>query len=432
VVAPDYVGPVIEEVTAPSVLTMWGGRVATQLVSQLGTLAKAMPDLAEKLALSVWEFEEQRNETTAAYESHIFGLTSTRQQDLETARFGTAQAFPAFLSAAPETALRCLLAVINGHAAPSEPPRTTGGLPRVYRGFNLEFASGYEGLSTMAHALVALLVAATSSEDVEAHGMADRVIEVAVARLTHHQVWNYLLEAGAVNPDSLGRRLLPLLDRSDLLGHYMTALFAARLIASLSPILTPTEHADLEQSILRASDPLDTAAERPHNLIDPLLGQLDPGHVRDEAVRTRLARLASQGGPPPTPEPPTFVGGFGTYGVRERLIESGAIDEADGALMQAMETIQADLQSTTSGSADNQRAALGRLRESLPALYSILIPASSAADKTVFGEAFTLMVNGAQRLASDAEVLPGTDLGEMVFGILRAALPAVTSPGGGS
>jgi hypothetical protein len=97
-----------------------------------------------------------------------------------------------------------------------------------------------------------------------------------------------------------------------------------------------------------------------------------------------------------------------------------------------MERLQADLSNAISGATDDQRAARERLRESLPALYSVLIPASSAKDQSVFDEAFLLMVNGAERLASDPEVLPGTDLGEMVFGILRAGLPTADSSGGGS
>jgi hypothetical protein len=36
----------------------------------------------------------------------------------------------------------------------------------------------------------------------------------------------------------------------------------------------------------------------------------------------------------------------------------------------------------------------------------------------------------AERLALDAEVLPGTDLGELVFGILKAALSTGEPPSG--
>lgn len=427
-VSPDDVGPVVEEVISSSVMAVWGGRVASQLVRQLGNLAESAPDLAERLALSVWEFEEQRDEVTSIGDSNILGLTSTRQQDLEMARFGTGQAFPSFLTAAPEEACRFLLATIERHAPPSEPPRTAGQLPRVYRAFNLEFAAGHEGLSTMVQALVVLVVSSSSSEDPQAQAAADRLITMAVERLTHHQVWNLLLEAGANNPDSVGRRLLPFLDGSDLLGHYMTTAMAARLTAALTRSLTAPEHADLERTILRVRDPLDPGREPTQRLVDALLGHLDPGRLQDATARARVTELAAEGGPPPAPEPATLVGGFRHTGVRERLAESGAIDGAIDALVDAMERLQVDVIGTTSGASDEQRPARDRLRESLPALYSALMPEASTMDTTVFDEALTLMVNGAERLASDPDVLPGTDLGEMVLGILRAGL-SMPNPG---
>jgi hypothetical protein len=258
------------------------------------------------------------------------------------------------------------------------------------------------------------------------------MIEMAVQRLTHHEVWNLMLEAGAANPDSFGRLLLPLLDGSDLLGHYMTTPFAARTIASLSRTLSPAEHSDLERAILRARDPLDPNGDRPQQLVDTLLGQLDPNCIQDAIARGRLTELVDQNGPPPPPQPPTSGGGFLPFGVRERLSQSGAIYDTNGALVEAMERLRIDVMGTTSGATDDQHGARGRLRESLPALYSILIPESSSLDRVVFDEALTLMVNGAERLASDPEILPGTDLGEMVLGILRAGLSSIENAGGNS
>lgn len=85
-----------------------------------------------------------------------------------------------------------------------------------------------------------------------------------------------------------------------------------------------------------------------------------------------------------------------------------------------MKRAETDLYGTMSGSAGDQRAAQERLRESLPALYSALIPADTAVDQSVFTQAFALLVHCAERLAPDTEVLPGTDLGEMVFGIFES------------
>ena len=241
-----------------------------------------------------------------------------------------------------------------------------------------------------------------------------------------------LLEAGTANPDSLGLHFLPLLDDSDLFGHYTTSPYAAKLAAALSPVLTPSEHTRLEQAILRARDPLDSGGKRTRELVDSLLGQLDSSRVQNTAAQARLAELDSQGGPPPAPEPPAASSSFPF--VRdvsfEWSAESSTPGGTDGPLKGAMKRAETDLYGTMSGAAGDQHAARERLRESLPALHSALIAAGPTVDQSALRHAFALLVRGAERLAPDAEVLPGTDLGEMVFSILRDALPTDNRSGG--
>jgi hypothetical protein len=434
VVSPGEVGPVIDTVIAPAVMVVWGGRVADRLIQHLGTVAEADPGLAQRLALSVWDFDDQRDEVTGIGGSRIIGLTSTRKQDLEMARYSTGEKFPAFLAASPETALQFLIAVIDGHAPPSESPRATGQFPRVYRAPSLEFTAGHGALNAMAGAFASFLVSLASEQDPIGHAVADQLMQIAAARLTHHQVWCVLLEAGAANPGSLGRYILALLDSSDLLGHYTTRPYAAKLTAALSAVLTAPEHARLEQAVLRARDPRDPDGQRTQDLVDSLLGQLDSSRVQDAAALARLAELDSQGGPPPAPEAPDASGSFPF--VRdisfEWSAESSTSTEAADPLREALKRAETDLYGTMSGTAGDQRAARERLRESMPALYSDLIAADTVIDQSVFTRAFALLAQCAERLAPDAEVLPGTDLGEMVFEVLRAALPAGNPSGGGT
>ncbi len=432
VVSLSDVGPVIEAVIASPVMAVWGGRVADRLIQHLSTVAEADPGLAERLALSVWEYEDQRDEVTSIGNSGIIGLTSTRRQDLEMARYSTGAALPAFLAASPEAALRFLLAVIDKHAPPGEPARTDGQPPHVYRSPGLEFAAGHGALDTMTSALTTFLVSSASEPDPSAQATTGQLLETAAAKLTHHQVWCSLLEAGAANPGSLGQRLLPLLDGSELFGHYATRAYAARLTAALSPVLPPLDHAHLEQAILRARDPLDVNGEHTQDLVDSLLGQLDRSRVQDAAARVRLAELDGQGGPPPAPEPPAassrfpFIRDISSAWPAENTTSA----EPDGPLRAAMKRAESDLYSTMSGAAGERGAVRERLRESLPALYSALMTDDVAVDQSMFTQAFTLLVRCADSLAADEEVLPGTDLGEMVFGILRAALPATDATGG--
>jgi hypothetical protein len=432
IVSPGEVGPVINTLIAPATMAAWGGRITDRLIQHLGTVAEADPGLAQRLALSVWEFEDQRDEATAIGDSRILGLTSTRKQDLDMARYSTGQKFPEFLAAAPEPALQFLLTVLDRQAPASEPLRTSGQLPHVYLSRNLEFAPGDSALASMATSLVAFVVSLATGQETPDETTLDQLMQNARERLTHHQVWCMLLEAGTAHPESLGRCLLPLLDGSDLLCHFMTSPYAAKLIAALSPILSPAEHACLERAVLdvRQNHPTDPDGERTQALIDGLLGQLDRSRVQNPAVRERLAELDSQGGPPLPPEPRAESGGYTftrdvSFGWPE---EVGVSTETGGPLREAIKRAEADFYGTMSNSVDDQTAARERLRESMPALYSVLTSAEVAAEQADAAHAHDVLTYCAERLAPDTEVLPSTDLGEMVFGLLEAALPVNESP----
>jgi hypothetical protein len=431
-VSPSEVGPVIDSLIAPDAMAVWGGRVTDRLIQHLGIVAQVDPCLAQRLALSVWEFEDQRDEATAIGDSRILGLTSTRRQDLDMARYSTGEKFPEFLTAAPEMALRFLITVLDRQAPPSETIRTSGQLPHVYLSRNVEFAPGDGALTSMATSLVTFLVSLATGQETPNETIADQLMETAREHLTHHQVWSMLLEAGTAHPESLGRRFVPLLDGTDLLGHFKTSPYAAQLVAVLSPVLSPSEHAHLEQAILGAQVPHDPDGERTKDLTHGLLGQLQRSRVQNPAAQARLAELDSQRGPPPLPKPTPAASSF--TAARDTSLEwskEGDVStETAGPLREAIRRAGTDFNGTMSNLANEQAAARERLRESLPALYAALISADTAVDQHDSAQADDLMTYCAERLALDAEVLPGTDLGELVFGILKAALSTGEPPSG--
>src|SRR5260370_22956680 len=70
-------------------------------------IAGTAPGLAVAIGASVWEYEEpQYAQGTAStlVDSAILGLSSTRQQDLEGARYAVAEKFPALLAVSPPAA----------------------------------------------------------------------------------------------------------------------------------------------------------------------------------------------------------------------------------------------------------------------------------------------------------------------------------------
>jgi hypothetical protein len=423
-VAPGDTGAVIDAVIAPQVMAVWGGIVAMRLITHAGVIAAADADLAARLMLSVWQFEEQRDEKTPIGNSGIVGLTSTRKQDLGLARYQTGQSFPAFLAAAPDAAFRFLTSVISLHVRSYEPVRAGGQLPRVYQGQSLQYP-GDRALLEMTRAVITFLITAAESDDAHERAIAAQLIRIAVAQVSHHQFWNLMLEAGAAHPGSLGLMLLPLLDGSDLLGHYTTMALGARLTAALSALLPPAGHAELEGMVLQARDPFNPAGERRQELTDMLLSQLDTGRVQDPGSRARLAELDAHGRRPAVPSPP---GADGDYdGVTDAEWNRGDNSTAgpDGdALRQAAAQVAADSTNAVSQVTEVRDAARQQLRASVPRLNDALIERGRTPGAPAPDESAATLARGAQLLACDPDVLPGNALGQVVMQVLTDALPA--------
>ena len=345
------------------------------------------------------------------------------------ARYETGHVFPAFLAASPDAAFQFFASVIAVHAPSYERVRAAGQSPHVYHGESLRYA-GRGAINAMARAMITFLTSSAESEDAQVRAVASQLIQAAAAQITHHQFWNLLLEAGAAHPASLGPMLLPLLDGSDLLGHYTTVAFAAKLTAALSASLPTPEHAQLEQIILRARNPLDPAGGRGQELVDMLLGQLASDRVQDPVSRARLAELDAQGGPPAAPESPSAFADYdGVTDVSWSTDESGSPGTTGDALQQAAEQVSGDIAGAASGTPEDREAARQRLRASVPRLNDALMTSGRPPGVPAFEQAFTTLAHGAELLARDPDVLPDTDLGQIVLGILEAALPAEPSSG---
>jgi hypothetical protein len=413
--------PAIERSIAPSTLSQWGGNIVNRQIQPLAKLAEIDADFARQLALAPWAVSEVADEVTPIGGSQILAMSSTRSQDLEMARFGTGIVFPDFLAIASGQATRLLLEILALHGAPTEPLRTTGGLPRVYRSENLQYAAGYDALNTMAKSLVQRLTHLSSSEAGATE--AGELLDLLVRELTHAQVWSMLLEGGAAAPMGLGRRLVPLLDGSDILGNSYTHSAAATLISAVSPVLDSEQHATLERAIHAATDPYDPSTGARQELVDALLGKLDRERVQLDSTRERLAELDERGGPPePAPPPYQFVR-WGDIGPTEPEADSTPFTDA-------LNRLRADLAGASSGSSEDQARARERMRESVPELVAIL-DGSERPEPDDFAHAGGFLLQGAELLASDETVLPDSVLGNKVLGLFIAALPDDGAGAGG-
>jgi hypothetical protein len=409
-------GPVIDQTITAATTEHWGGNVLARQLQDLRALAAVDPALAGRLALAPWIVDQVPAETTSIGESQILALSSTRQQDLEMARYGTGVCFPGLMSVAPKAATRLLLDVLKVHGRPQETERAADSRPQVLWSENLQFAAGYDALTGMVRTLVDYLVQhfASVHEDVDA----DSILDLLVGELTHADVWQSILEAGASSPAGLGRRLVPIFDQGELLGHPNTHPSAAHLVSAVSPLLDDEAHAGLERRLHAAKSPLDPSDERTRAIVDTLLGQLDRGRVQLDETRARLDHLDADGG---APEPPEVPYTFHPWTYFDPPPDTSGEDATPFQV--AVSQLRTDLSGSISGGTDEQRAARERLRESVPALLAVLDSPDRPLDPGDIQAAVAHLLTGADRLASDETVLPGTALGNTVFGLLAMALP---------
>ncbi len=350
-VDPDRHGPVLRRTLASEILAVWGVAALQRYVDNIVLLASVAPALATEAAEVLQGFEETRDEATPLLGSAILAMTSTRRQDLQHTRGEFARRFPELLSAEPDVAVRALVAVVE---TPSAHPESGGeGEPHRYpitfetiEGYlqpysrPLDLLGDHQSAPTMVASLAAhlrqlaeLASAAGQGEradETPGQDALDQLLRLLVESVHHAGVWARLLEAGANFPDSLGRRLLPLLDTSALLAHSATRYAAGLLIRALGPLLTNEEHAALEGRILAVEGFFDTQdpeqAERAGNARDQLLGSLDPERAQTGQARARLAELAAGKGPPELHPPMQVVASSAAFTFADYLVVEGVAD----------------------------------------------------------------------------------------------------------
>lgn len=290
---------VIHAAIAPAALTAWGATTVLPLIGQIPEIAGTAPGLAVAIGASVWEYEEpQHAQGTAStlVDSAILGLSSTRQQDLEGARYAVAEKFPALLAVSPPAAADLLARIAElprMYRWSSDPP--TGTHPQLLTGDSLHAAGGDRSLSPMADALARKLGQLADAQLADAqhqppeedgHDPAGEVIADLRTRLHNSEVWRRLLRhaAEATSP-ALSQALLPVLTSPSLFAQPHTWIEAGHIAARLSPLLDGQAHLLLEDAILRVPGTWTSGTRREEmsRLLEQrtstLLAALDPGKI---------------------------------------------------------------------------------------------------------------------------------------------------------
>src|SRR6266536_2773875 len=117
-----HAGAVARLLDDPAAMGQWGGRVLAELVEALPPLASVDPALASRLAITVWAFDETREENVEFVSRPLLPMTETRRQQAETARWRLGQVFADLCRAHLVTAVRVFADITNTSVYPSPDP----------------------------------------------------------------------------------------------------------------------------------------------------------------------------------------------------------------------------------------------------------------------------------------------------------------------
>jgi hypothetical protein len=429
---PAAYAPLISRACEPGVLAAWSITVIEQLIEKLPELGQVAPRHTAQLLLEAWALKAADDNLLQIGTSQITGFSMSPQGRLDSVRYQTGARFPAWLTAAPAHAVEVYLRLLAVHAPAWPITHPAGTAPLVRYSQDLSAGGGHGALKDMAHALASYLTAAASPEG--ADGKTARLLGQLAADLTHEQVWRILLAAAAAAPASLGVAFMPLLEHGQLLEHPATIGPAAHLLAAVSPLLDADMHRAVERRILAIGNPADGQEDTQFTeIMDTLIGCLDPARIQEPEIARRLAVLRQSGGPPQPPPlspDPASRGGFD--------ISAGEPSRPGGndkPLADAINMVEADLRETYNRG-PGQDSAWQRLRESFPSLVAELTQdrirgqAGEPGSEQLRQQGYEALCAAADILAGDPQVTPDSELGPLILAVLLGVLPGTSGEQG--
>jgi hypothetical protein len=431
---PAAYAPLISRACEPGVLAAWDIIVIEQLIEKLPELGRAAPEHAAQIVLTAWTLKAAGDCPSQIGTSQILGFSMSPQGRLDAVRYQTGAKFPAWLATAPEHAVEVYLRLLAAHAPAWPVTRAAGPAPLVRYSHDLSAGAGHGALKDMARALASYLTAAASQKG-PGEQTAARLLSQLAADLTHDKVWRILLAAAAAAPESLGIVFMPLLETGQLLEHPATSGPAAHLLAAVSPLLDADMHRAVERGVLASGNRANAEGGIQFTeVMDTLIGCLDPARIQEPEIARRLAVLHRSGGPPHPPSLSPDPSSMRAFDISAG--SSGPPGGSDTPLADAINAVEADLRETYNGGA-GQEPARQRLRESfLPFVTELArdpVPGhiGEPGSEHLRQRGYEALCAAADILASDPQVTPDSELGPLVLAVLLGVLPG-TSGGTGA
>lgn len=124
----------LQQAIEPGHLQQYGHEELDDLFADLGVLAAAAPGFLADCYRATFAYREESKERTVMLPSRLLGLSSTRQQDYDQARYLLGEGYAGFLRAASSDAVQALAAVAESYAERRAHASALEAIPFTFRG----------------------------------------------------------------------------------------------------------------------------------------------------------------------------------------------------------------------------------------------------------------------------------------------------------
>jgi hypothetical protein len=328
----------------PTHLTRYAYEDLQWLAREVENLILYDPGLVEEIYIASFTHQEESAATTSMGQSRILALTSTRRQDYNMALYALAEAYPYFLSSAPEHATGALISALEAYVARRHPPASgiieeetfefRGREARIRTDYSCIWDSG----DTYRHdepikMLDAFKIHMTQLvQDPGLPATLEKILNILAYQNRLAVLWRLLITCGTQAPHSLGQQVLPLAWAIPVLTCIDTNYEIGAFLSVVFPDLGSAERIRIEKAILSIPSTLSKGdmASREH-VRNRLLGCLSTEHLVTNRAKQIIEELATTDSIPSNVPHfgPIVTSWEGPYGEREYLADEGVLVDAE-------------------------------------------------------------------------------------------------------
>jgi hypothetical protein len=433
---PDATVKALAEVLRDENLAIGAHEWLHPLAERLQTIAHASPEFALQVTDVVFATSGDRD-AAVPMGGRILPLTMNKHDLVRIARHDVQEVFEDIWERDPVTATRIFIRVMNAtmqeeHAALTKPKRVhrfsfRGKMVTLTPDASHIWAAGehhdreewHQILSTFQAGMRKLAKSDGGATSLEA------VLDVLRDEAALAVIWSSVLEAGAEDPETLGKAVSELLAATEILGEIETRKAAGDLIEKVFVHLPQGQQRSIEEAILRIpEDTPEELAEYADRRRDRMLGCIPPELLQSPELRKIRSALESAGGPPPN-EPDFSIstswgGGDDDWWLRRQ----GVTPEkpANAPLLRISKAVKAILR----GGSSDKRISAGAAAEYL----SLLLQADAAlkqatdVDPPLVQQVDDEVIGACEQLAGSEGLQRDTPLVEFIRSTLRRGASA--------